>query len=496
MEKEQNVIPVNLDFNAKIHNRFDIEVCDAKTGEVKQRAQAFNVICDALWTRLFNGNTYFNYIIYGSGTGTPAATDTTLFNRINSVNVYNTTVSTTGSGRDKILSYQKKITLDENTSNGKTITEVGIGYDSTHIATHAMLQDMNGNPISITKTNTDIIYIYATIYIHYFAYSISENSFIVYSIDENTSTMLSQIAGTRSWSEDRTHYILFSPGVMFAQRIFDNDPQSAYNFKLGTVSFNPSTKTMTESVRLLSGEGNYGIVSTAFNSGGVIFDVSKSYNLNAFAITGESIGTGDGSTNTFKSKFPINSSAKVYVDGVEQASGITILEGPFKEFHKLHKFYNTSGYLVFPQLRSYSASNYFIIENDINATFTGLCYVKGDSDGINTTIYGSDDSIAGPWTSIASSTPGGTGTKTISFPNATNYRYYKITLNQGDYRGHVITNFFLISPSDKTYNIVFDTPPASNSIITIDYIPNCIPKDSNHVLDLTFSITLGEYSGN
>ena len=34
--------------NASIHNRFDIEVVDSQTGEVKQKAQADNVICQGI----------------------------------------------------------------------------------------------------------------------------------------------------------------------------------------------------------------------------------------------------------------------------------------------------------------------------------------------------------------------------------------------------------------------------------------------------------------
>ena len=35
---------------ASIHNRFDIEVVDSRTGKIKQKVQAENVICTNLWT--------------------------------------------------------------------------------------------------------------------------------------------------------------------------------------------------------------------------------------------------------------------------------------------------------------------------------------------------------------------------------------------------------------------------------------------------------------
>src|SRR5574344_85211 len=72
--KVEATVPMN------IHNRFDIEVIDSRTGKIRQRAQAENVICSQLWTRLLStSGTYFNYIHYGTGTGTPASANTSLF---------------------------------------------------------------------------------------------------------------------------------------------------------------------------------------------------------------------------------------------------------------------------------------------------------------------------------------------------------------------------------------------------------------------------------
>ena len=41
---------------------------------------------------------------------------------------------------------------------------VGISQNRIRFPDHAMLKDMNGNQISIEKTDTDIINIYATVY--------------------------------------------------------------------------------------------------------------------------------------------------------------------------------------------------------------------------------------------------------------------------------------------------------------------------------------------
>jgi hypothetical protein len=43
-------------------------------------------------------------------------------------------------------------------------------------------------------------------------------------------------------------------------------------------------------------------------------------------------------------------------------------------------------------------------------------------------------------------------------------------------------------------NIVFDEPPAEGSVITIDYVTPFVPKDANHVYDLSMSVQFSEYS--
>ena len=172
MPSKAGIVPeaqhIDAKLNASIHNRFDVEVVDSVTGEVRQRAQAENVICNQLWTRMLSPEAYFNYIHYGSGSGTPAVGDTSLF----AFSGYGTPSTAddvwSGDYATGVASLRRKIKLSETTAVGVTIAEVGIGYDTTAetLCTHAMLKDMSGNQISITKTATDIINIYATVFVH------------------------------------------------------------------------------------------------------------------------------------------------------------------------------------------------------------------------------------------------------------------------------------------------------------------------------------------
>ena len=148
----------------KIHNRFDIEVRDSITaGELKQTAQAENILLDSIYTRLCGGSSYFVNIHFGTGTGTPIATNPSLFTHLGSKTAVNEELVKA----IPVSSWKRKIVLAPEEYVGQTITEVGIAWGSTasYLMTHAMIKDAEGNPISITKTDTDVVTIYATVYV-------------------------------------------------------------------------------------------------------------------------------------------------------------------------------------------------------------------------------------------------------------------------------------------------------------------------------------------
>jgi hypothetical protein len=155
----------------KIHNRFDIQVKDAETMEVIQTAQAENIVLDRIYTRLVNYQSYFDRIVFGSGTGILSPSRTTLFTWIGSkvateeslVRSYPTSVWT------------KKITLGTEEFNGQTIREVGISNTTESINTHALITDSEGNPLEVEKTNLRIIDIYATVFVE--VYSVDSGCF-------------------------------------------------------------------------------------------------------------------------------------------------------------------------------------------------------------------------------------------------------------------------------------------------------------------------------
>jgi len=148
--------------NVNIHNRFDVHVDNIETGEHREFV-GYNIILDQMWTRLCGGSSYFGYIHFGTGTGTPTPERTSLFSHLGTKSaVTEETIKAL-----PVSSWKRKIVLNPEEYVGQTITEVGIAYYSSasSLVTHAMLKDSEGNPISITKTSTDVVTIYATVFI-------------------------------------------------------------------------------------------------------------------------------------------------------------------------------------------------------------------------------------------------------------------------------------------------------------------------------------------
>lgn len=186
---------MNLEQKVNIHNRFDVYKNDEFVGYGE------NIILNQAWSRIADLNSYFNYIHFGTGIGTIAATRTTLFTHLNTkaaVNVEKIKAL-------PVSSVKKKITLNPEEFVGSTLTEVGIAWGSaaSNLCTHAMLKDAEGNPITITKTATDVISIFATVFVTISAGSDVEiigmpanNQLINYIVDQSAPTISNLMIGT------------------------------------------------------------------------------------------------------------------------------------------------------------------------------------------------------------------------------------------------------------------------------------------------------------
>ena len=151
---------MNFNASVKLHNKFEMYVKDIRTGRERLVGTAYNMVLNAMWTQIISDRrSPFDYICYGRGTGELTPDRTALFSQI--AQVSSTRVEEVYSSDSGYI--KEKIELSPSTAVGETITEVGIrGY--SRLVTHALLKDAEGNPISFTKTDTDVVTIYATLY--------------------------------------------------------------------------------------------------------------------------------------------------------------------------------------------------------------------------------------------------------------------------------------------------------------------------------------------
>ena len=321
-----------------VHNRFDIEVVDAKTGKVKQTAVGFNVITDRYFSMMLTSypdREPFYYITFGSGTGTPAATDTALFKTIGSIEPDIT---------ETVYEYPtshitRQIKLDADSYNDKTITEVGFigrvdnNYTfSNYLITHAMLQDSEGNPIAIQKTNTDIVYINATFYCTYTPGGFGDNG--VYPRPENN-TLVQWVFGL-TWTDASS----VSPDTLFRLRCFphrlpySDDLQRRYTTsKLYYTWYSSSTpagvpdienKTLTlKDMSFLDTDAADQTIGTLGIDGLGAFVFPDPSVLPGYSVSNTTVGTGDGTTTDFSLGAPYvkRGTVKIYVDDVEKTEG-------------------------------------------------------------------------------------------------------------------------------------------------------------------------------
>lgn len=499
-----------------IHNRFDIEVIDARTGEVKQRAQAHNVITNTLWSKLctVSGGDQYNYfyqIFWGSGTGTPSATDTSMFHHEGRKQGTNTTFNVDWANR--VASCTRSIQLDEQTSVGVEITEVGIGTytgNTNEVCTHAMLEDMNGNQITIEKTNVDIINIYATVFIHWSASSDG-------SMQWGNSAFQNYMFGVQKTSSQGSAYQFYAYArstkelnPLYRAGNFTND----YFNQLGDMKScsasgsSANKKIEVTCTRYPVADMNVGGIGTFFMGGyqgeaAYILPVEDFYSGDN--ITNEAVGTGDGSNKRFNLDFDFPEDIEVYVNGTKRTSGVTFRRMPNVPVDQEGVGYGLAPQLYVRRLRdvstaskkalmSYTLGSYscvegtspnythffplpgeWIIENTAN--IIGFASIKNDGAGV---IYGSND--LENWTLLADAEA---GTVTLTGTDQ-NFRYFK---NTGSAEAKLYWNEI-----DDCAAIIFDTAPAVGDVITASYHTPYVAKDEDHVFDLKVTFQFGEYT--
>lgn len=364
---------------AKIHNKFHLVLTDAKTGRVKQEAWAYNILLN----RFFGANgtsgsifhpyyssvryfgTVFSAIRVGSGTGELSPSRQDLFTPLAAKAIGEADLFDRTYNFDLLqASVTMRAIWNETELQNTTIREIGYanGTGVNVALSHALLQDSEGNPIALNKGQFDVLTVYATIFVQLVDNYNSQNFGFVQGTHATYRNGLLDLffrnANLRSGFTSERAFALNlgtsgSPVSATQQHILTSVLQIRHDQNVASdtgwisTTFSYANKNLLFKYRIQANQANTtaGIKEIGlrfwqhahgFGPGAglasMVLPVFRSVLplSNVFtgrAITGEEIGTGDGAQTVFTTQWaPIKeaSSPVVYVNGVEQQTGVTV----------------------------------------------------------------------------------------------------------------------------------------------------------------------------
>lgn len=522
-----------VEHKAKLHNRFDIIVRDVVTGE-EQKYQAENILLNRLFSEVLcnnSGRRIGEYIAFGSGTGTLAANRTELFTEIGRKTI---TVSEKAyTPTQGYITKWVKILPEEHID--LSFSEVGLAWTTTGIETHALIEDSEGNPISIgPKTDTQEITIYSTFYAE-----ITDNysKFLQYAppVSGVYSPLLQTLTGDFStYSLSRIGEIAGSYGIVQVSNsklrtnaLVDYTNQSVVKTFLNAFTVNDAEnkKKSTPVLRSQSVDANGKIWSYMYRnrlrsiedaevSGTVdlagfrIVFPNTAYNGHSFS--GKAIGTGNGSDMGFNLPWDDH----VLNTDVIKVDGATKTRGTDYVIKKLKRGTKRSNEFSNIEVSEESLTNWFynVFLNSTTQTIdSGLYPLSGiidmgevarwnfDGFGYQVTTSGTyrftgiqvHSSVdKSTWDLVTSVTPANnTNLQDFNFNELTTpFRYLRFTFTGGN-NASIRGQLMLYANNDQ---IVFTSPPANNAPITGDWQVPYVPKDTDHMFDSQFVLTFAD----
>ena len=363
-----------------LHNHFDLEVIDSRTGQKKSSAHAENVVTNSWYHEVFRGlvnagagNSGIG-IALGSGTGMPAVTDKALFNynfggacgrNSGFIQPSSNTVEQLLDDNNKLIGYKatRVWVFPANSSYVGTLTEIGLTcvYPSGTLRSHAMLKDAEGNEIAIKKTDLDILTVTVTFYltvnmqwtnpiehsakfIYWLAYMfgiiVTENS-TIYANASNydydfirTISFVGCIAGSMQ-VDDKSSFN--GPRAVLAGYLYPACNSSVLSYAESDNSCINGVTVSCNSIRLGTEASNdlviNGLAYTIGQRGrssnyqyypSLFLPFPNEDVFPAIPLSDLQVGIGDGSTTEFAPAVPlfVDGSDKVYINGIEQVRGV------------------------------------------------------------------------------------------------------------------------------------------------------------------------------
>lgn len=308
---------IELKAPMSLKNEYVLELYD-KDNKLKDKAYAYNLVTKTLWKQFFSTSCApFFYIHIGTGSGTPSTTDVRLF----------TFLASAGTSRKSInYAYPTSTavytaTFPASASSVGTLTEVGFSRNGSNTAdlltTHAMLQDSEGNPITINKTDTDTLIVTATVHV-----TVTAVEPLI--LPAASSSLCNKILTDGTSINPKVKMYIFAsktyPAMSEISYIDSSDCSASYTnryFKWPTTRIGTST-----------GNNRY-INCIGTPSIGYVALPNESI-FPAYELQPISVGTGDGITTTFTCPIPdfIENTEVITVDGVELTRGVDYTVDP------------------------------------------------------------------------------------------------------------------------------------------------------------------------
>ena len=364
-----------------LHNHFDLEVIDSRTGQKKSSAHAENVVTNSWYHEVFYSFSGQNAgctgigVALGSGTGTPAVTDKSLFNYVfgggcdenhtSYITPSSNTVEQLLDDNNKLIGYKatRVWVFPANSSYIGTLTEVGLTVRTPTgtLRSHAMLKDAEGNEIAIKKTDLDILTVTVTFYltvsmqwtnpieyspkfIYWLAYIFgiisTENSNIKgYGNGDGRDiiryiSFVGCLAGSMQVDDSTSFY---GPQAVLAGSLEPACNSSVLSYAESDSSCINGVSVSCSSARLGTEASNNWVINGLSYTIGQRGEISNIYYhpslflpfpnedvFPAIPLSDLQVGVGDGSTTEFAPAVPlfVEGSDKVYVNGVEQVRGV------------------------------------------------------------------------------------------------------------------------------------------------------------------------------
>lgn len=523
-----------------------------ENGRKKILAHFHNIVVNNMRNALASRKVEVHSVWFGSGSREPSESDTALTSPLwtftwNYGNIISAEAPQVQQDGSWLIKFTGKI--DASASYVGTVSEVGLyltNGSNLQMGTHALIKDAEGNPMSITKTDTEVLYI--DVRIRYQLTSSTEfewNPFYTY--------LLMQGYSSQSWITLPSLYgIRMTMCAAYPDLMSDgNRMGSAVNL---TNSYNASSKKITCSNGRFGTENqtsqqyvNAIALAPAFISGSYDYYLPsvpigwvKFPNREIFpnrTLSGMTVGTGDGVTTEFKP--PLNlwvkDTEKIYVDGVLQERGVDYTcdhqnnldnlvslqsvnfctlrsqlinlgysNGSYMGCHPLKGGFNKTGYSGnLDQRRVYvlwdndhplewemnenpqignEADGFYLAQVHCNVSYTSMTNAKF-------TVSWSDD--ANEWTDEGTYTYTGTGSATDShmfqFANRISAKYWRVTADLSACYESVRTARLYVDArcylKRTGQPIIFTNAPAVDSVITMEADIDRPMKNSNFVLD-------------